>query len=71
MYLSETDHAFLAVQVSRYQSDVASVLVMIILVLHHVLGWKNILSDAVKLTLAMGYFSSPCSKLFLKILQRS
>lgn len=28
MYLSETDHAFLAVQVSRYQSDVASVLVM-------------------------------------------
>lgn len=31
MYLSETDHAFLAVQVSRYQSDVASVLVMMII----------------------------------------
>lgn len=34
---------FLAVQVSRYQSGVASVLVMIILVLHHVLGWEKCL----------------------------
>lgn len=71
MYLSDTDRAFLALQVSRYQSDVASILVMIILLLNHVLGWENVLSDAVKLTRAMGYFSSPCSKLFLKILQRS
>lgn len=46
----------MALEVIRYQSDIVSVLVMIILLLNHILGWTNVLTDAVKLTWTMGYF---------------